>query len=362
MNDLHASALNKRRSDDSLRQLSLTGNLIDLCSNDYLGFARSQELKQQALNAFEKVQGQLNGSGGSRLLSGNSALAEELEAFVAAYHGAEAGLIFNSGYDANLGLLSCIASKDDTIIYDERSHASIHDGVRLSRASTFMFRHNDTEHLAERLKQAKGQAFVVVESVYSMDGDLAPLKEIARMCEKHGALLIVDEAHATGVFGNGGRGLVSQAGLGEQVFARMHTFGKALGCHGAIVLGSNTLRDYLVNFARSFIYTTALPPHSLVSIRCAYDMLSISNDKILKINKLISLFKGTSPIQSLLVPGNENAKRAAKALQEAGYDVRAVLSPTVPKGSERLRVCLHAYNTEEEVKGFLTALNSGFRN
>ena len=192
---------------------------------------------------------------------------------LADFHKAESGLIFNSGYDANLGLFSCIAKKEDTLICDELIHASIIDGCRLSYANRFRFAHNDVEDLEDKLRRSKGNIFVAVESVYSMDGDMAPLKEIAAVCKKYNASLIVDEAHATGLFGDQGRGLVSQHGLEQEVFARVHTFGKALGCHGAVILGSETLRNYLVNFARSFIFTTALPVHSLIAVKCAYEML-----------------------------------------------------------------------------------------
>ena len=213
---------------------------------------------------------------------------------------------------------------------------------------------------------------MVVESVYSMDGDVAPLKEMADICALNNANLIVDEAHATGVYNNG---LVQQLHLEENVFARVHTFGKALGCHGAIVAGSKTLRDYLVNYARSFIYTTALPMHSIVSIECAYKLLEKSGNVVKKLHDVIEYFRqkaynqkstkgkwidSHSAIQSLLVTGNESVKKLARAIQEHDMDVRPIMSPTVPRGKERVRICLHAYNTQSEIDKLLEIINGQF--
>ena len=368
--------LEERKEQGLLRKLSAENDLIDFSSNDYLGFARSQELKDSVAAELATLDlSQVNGSSGSRLLTGNSVYAEELERFIAHNHHAEAGLIFNSGYTANTGLLAAVARKGDIILYDELSHASIYDGVRLSKAESFPFRHNDMAHLADRLRFFRSsnvsgqQLFVVVESVYSMDGDFAPLLEIAGLCQASKANLIIDEAHATGIFGKRGEGKIVELGLERQVFARIHTFGKALGCHGAIVLGSTSLRDFLINFSRPFIYTTALPQHSLAAIKCAYKLLDISTNKILKINDLIKLFilkletdtisgllKSYSPIQSLVISGNEEVKEIASLIQQDGFDVRPILSPTVPKGKERIRICLHSFNTEEEISSLLVSI------
>jgi 8-amino-7-oxononanoate synthase len=353
-----SGALKKRAEQDLLRKLSLVSKRIDFTSNDYLGFAMSpvlyQSIEDKILNSAKRV-----GSGGSRLLSGNSQEAEAVETMLATFHNAEAALLFNSGYDANVGLFSSIAKKGDSIVYDELVHASIHDGIKLSKADAFPFRHNDLTHLEERLKIAIGNIFVAVESVYSMDGDCAPLKEMADLCNKYEANLIVDEAHATGVFDNG---LVQNLELENKAFARIHTFGKALGCHGAAVLGSNILKNYLLNYARSFIYTTALPLHSLVSIECAYHLLGESESIQNKLHENISYFRdkikdgqkyiwldSVSAIQSMIVPGNMEVKQVCKIIQDADMDVRPILSPTVPKGKERIRVCLHSYNTKEEI-------------
>ncbi len=353
-----SDSLQKREDQDLLRKLSLVNKRIDFTSNDYLGFAKSGELYRMIEEKMSKNKKYV-GSGGSRLLSGNSIEATELELLLAKFHNAPSALIFNSGYDANIGLLSPIAKKGDTLIYDELVHASIHDGIRLSKADSFSFRHNDLEHLEERLKKSSHNIFVIVESIYSMDGDSAPLREMADLCKKYKANLIVDEAHATGVFGNG---LVQQLKIEDVVFARVHTFGKALGCHGAVVLGSTVLKTYLINYARSFIYTTALPLHSLISIECAYLLLEKSENvqnalhenitsfrKKIKDSKKYHWLDSSSAIQSLVVQGNSEVRNFCEIIRAKDMDVRPILSPTVPKGKERIRVCLHSYNTKEEI-------------
>lgn len=370
-----SSSLRKREEQNALRKLLINNDLIDFCSNDYLGFAQNQQLfdlTEQEIAGFSKsgTFSQLSGSTGSRLLAGNSAYAEALEKTIASFHGIEAGLIYNSGYDANVGLFSALGQKNTTIIYDELIHASVHDGIRMSHATAFMFRHNDAAHLEERLNAAQGLIYVAVESIYSMDGDAAPLAEITALCKKYNANLIVDEAHATGITRNGGKGVVQQLQLEKFVFARIHTFGKALGCHGAIVLGNNTLRNYLINFSRSFIYTTALPVKSLVAVNQAYRLLEKSNDSIELLHKNISYFKSLlsekvkdrlieseSAIQCIVAGGNENTKNVAAALQQSGFDVRPILSPTVPKGKERLRICIHTFNTAAEINGLCNSIN-----
>ena len=371
-----------REESGLLRKLVPENDLIDFSSNDYLGFARSEELENGIDAELQKINSKLQtGSTGSRLLTGNTKYAEALEKFIADFHKAEAGLIFNSGYDANLGLISSVAQKGDVILYDELSHASVYDGVRLSKAASFPFGHNDVGHLEERLKyhrnnhHGNSNCFVIVESVYSMDGDFSPLKKISELCKEYKANLIVDEAHATGIFGPKGEGRVVELGLERRVFARVHTFGKALGCHGAIVLGGEELRNYLINFARPFIYTTALPIYSLVAIRSAYVLLKNMLNNYIKTSELISLLKlkvktinisglieSSSPIQAIVFEGNETVKKMASLIQKDGFDVRPILSPTVPKGKERIRICLHAFNTEDEITGLVSSLekNSKF--
>jgi 8-amino-7-oxononanoate synthase len=349
--------LQSRQQAGSYRQLKQPTDLIDFCSNDYLGFARSAELHELVNAEIDSHKTFLNGSTGSRLLAGNTGYAEDLETDIAYYHNAEAGLLFNSGYDANLGLLSSLPQRGDTVIHDELAHASIIDGIRLSHAKRLSFKHNDLDSLEQRLKAVQGNCYIVVESVYSMDGDLAPLTELAQLVEQYNASLIVDEAHALGVFG---KGIVNELNLHDKVLARVITYGKALGCHGAIVLGNLDLRNYLINFARSFIYTTAAPFHQLVTIKMAYQMLSQSQLLVNALRSNIELYnsmmhevssssKSKSAIQTIITGGNEVTKNLAANLQESGFDVRAILSPTVPEGSERLRICLHAYNSQEEI-------------
>ncbi|HEY5371538.1 MAG TPA: pyridoxal phosphate-dependent aminotransferase family protein [Hanamia sp.] len=329
---------------------------IDFCSNDYLGIVKNKLIEK------ETGQNLSHGSTGSRLLSGNYELIEETEKSIANFHDADAGLIFNSGYDANTGLLSCVPQKNDVIIYDQLSHASLRDGVRLSFATAFSFLHNDLDDLRKKLSSvAKNvQKFVVTESIFSMDGDFAPLLEIGALCEKYNAALIVDEAHATGVIGEKGEGLVKKLSLQKKCFARIHTFGKACGAHGAIVLGSEKLKKYLINFSRQFIYSTALPPASIAAIAASYKLFSRMTEERNHINQLINTFKNSNikfkilpsetPIQIVIIPGNEEVRKTAEMLQENNFDIRPILYPTVPKGQERLRIVMHAFNSEEEVK------------
>lgn len=355
------TTLEQRKAQSLFRSLRTKENLVDFCSNDYLGFSKRILLNSE-INDFP------SGATGSRLLAGNTQFIEDLEQEIADFHGAEAGLIFNSGYDANVGLLACIPQKNDILLTDELIHASMIDGARLSYATRYKFRHNDIEDLEKKLQiennaqHTTPNSFVALESVYSMDGDKAHLLEISNLCEKYGANLIVDEAHATGVFGKNGKGLVNELGLEKKVFARVVTFGKALGCHGAIVLGSNGLRDYLINFARSFIYTTAAPQHTHESVRQAYQLLTSPDFSNERLHQLIRFFKkqalqisglelieSSSAIQCIIISGNERCRLVASELQKNGLDIRPIVSPTVPKGKERLRICLHAFNTEEEI-------------
>ena len=358
--------LKERTDNGSLRTLSVNDTLVDFCSNDYLGIARSSEFRSMLAEDSKRYADRSIGSTGSRLISGNDQFTEELENEIAAFHYSESALIFNSGYDANVGLFSCIASRGDTIVLDELIHASIIDGARLSNAHRYTFKHNDLQSLEDKLKIAKGKIFIGAESIYSMDGDMAPLTEIIALAERYSAAVIVDEAHAIGIFGSKGRGVVEQTGLCNKIFARVVTFGKALGCHGAAVLGRSSLRCYLINFARPFIYTTAASFYTHLSVQTAYKFLVASD--ISGIHNKIKLFKtqvarfnsqiipSDSPIQSLLIAGNAQAKELASALQHEQFDVRAILHPTVPLGKERLRICLHAFNTDEEISNLVKTI------
>jgi 8-amino-7-oxononanoate synthase len=357
------SKLQERIVAGNLRTLKTERAQVDFFSNDYLGLATNNLLQTDNKNSGS------TGSTGSRLLSGNSIEAEQLEEKIAHFHNAEAALLFNSGYDANTGLLSAIANKHTTILYDELCHASIIDGIKLSQSPRqYKFKHNDITELSKKLEQFsyQGPTIIVLESVYSMDGDVAPLKEIIVIAEQHNASVIVDEAHATGIFG---KGIVSQLNLEDKIFARVHTFGKALGCHGAAVVGSNKLKQFLINFARPFIYTTALPAHSIEAAGKAYDYLSQPDFSNKELHDLIAYFRektnrntnwkdSTSPIQALILGNNEKAKAAAEALQKAGLQVNPILHPTVPQGAERLRICLHSFNTKEQVDILFHTLNT----
>lgn len=343
--------LNDREANNALRKLSLPNdNLIDFCSNDYLGFAK---------NAFH--QSSNNGSGGSRLLSGNTHSHEKAETYIAKFHGFDSALLFNSGYTANLGLISTIINRHDVILYDELSHASIRDGIQITNAKSFSFTHNNTCELEKKLKQHSQQTcWVITESVFSMDGDQAPLTEIAALCEQYNALLIVDEAHAVGVIGDKGIGLVGKLNLQDKVTASVVTFGKALGCHGAAVLCSELLKNYLINFCRAFIYTTAMPSGQAQHIHENYKLLEtvqaqtvlqrnilLFQDKVMHVNGYI---KSNSAIQSIIISGNNRVKQLAEELTKHNFDVKPILSPTVPLGKERIRICLHAFNTELQIE------------
>jgi len=355
-------ALVKRHQSSALRELSTIEGAIDLCSNDYLGLSRL--LHAQRVEHSERI-----GSTGSRLVSGNTSAHEQLESYLSAFHQSEAALLFGSGYEANLGLLSILGGRHDTIIYDELSHASMRDGVSMSVARSYSFRHNDLHDLRAKVQAARGEVYIVVESLYSMDGDRAPLGEISSLCQDVGAFLIVDEAHATGVYGEEGQGIVQASGLQGNVFARVHTFGKALGYKGACIVGSKRLREALINFSRPFIYSTAPDLCSLELTRTAYEILRHAHDERAALNDRIQFFgklrsrvarlawlPSESAIQGIIIPGNESVVAAEKLLGEAGYAVRAIRSPTVPEGSERLRVCLHSYNTRDELEGFYETL------
>ncbi|QQL50403.1 aminotransferase class I/II-fold pyridoxal phosphate-dependent enzyme [Mucilaginibacter ginkgonis] len=358
--DNHLTAkLNERQTEGNLRKLRLPKeDLIDFASNDYLGFARSANLRELIDAELKKYPSTGSGSTGSRLLTGNSEYAEEIEQWIATYHGHEAALLFNSGYDANVGLFSSIARRGDTVITDELIHASIIDGIRLSNANRYTFDHNNLQSLEDKLQRAKGNIYVVVESVYSMDGDSPDISAVVALCQQYNANLIVDEAHAIGVFG---KGMVSNLDLQNQVFATIVTYGKAMGVHGAAIVGSQLLRDYLINFARSFIYTTAGPLHQLVSIRMAYELLDSAGEVQNQLHQNIKTFnarftddqlvaRSQSAIHCIKAGSNEEAKRLSKKLENAGIDVRPILSPTVAAGTERLRICLHAYNTADEIQ------------
>ncbi|CAG8531127.1 11825_t:CDS:2 [Acaulospora colombiana] len=381
------AALDKRVKRNLLRSFVVNPpGSVDFSSNDFLGLSRNSILQKNYLDALSNFPHSPLGSTGSRLLDGNSSYAESLDTFLAQFHNSESALTFTSGFDANVGFFSCVPQPGDAIILDELIHASVHDGVKSSRATIkTTFKHNDIESLKKTLIKVVGKIgsekniFVAVESLYSMDGDFAPIKEIIELLKPYNAYLSVDEvnpAHATGVYGNQGRGIVSELGLEKQVFARLHTFGKALACNGAAILGPKVLRSYLINYARPLIFSTFLSHSNLLAIRCSYEVMSgeIGDQLRKNLAKLIRKFRSSiklpadvllpseSAIQGIVVSGNENAVRLSRIIQKAGYNVKPIRSPTVPVGKERIRICLHADNSEEEIEGLVNIIENYFRN
>jgi 8-amino-7-oxononanoate synthase len=385
-----AAQLEKRRKISKLRTLkpSPPGS-VDFSSNDFLSLATNTQFRNdflQALNAHDFG----IGSTGSRLLDGNSPFAEKLEHDIAQHHGAQTALLTNSGWDANVSIFTCLPQPGDIVVYDELIHASVHDGMRASRAEKLvMFKHNDVEHLKQILealtaKNMSKNIFVAVESVYSMEGDLAPLEEICDALDasvsEGRAHLIVDEAHSTGIYGPNGAGVVSQLGLQKRVSVRLHTFGKALACNGAAILCSPVIRQYMINYARPLIFTTFMSYPSLVAIRTAYDWM-IRGQTVLLASQLKDLIEylwmrlqqvqeqaQSMPDTSMLVLPSSCPESPIFALfstvprelasycQAAGFVVRPVVPPTVPNNTERVRVCLHSGNTKEQIDAFIHCL------
>ena len=369
--------LAQREGANALRSLIDNGHLIDFSSNDYLGFARDASLNERTSEILADKRKIRNGATGSRLLTGNHSYYTALEAKLAAFHQTEAALVFNSGYDANVGFFSAVPQRGDIVLYDEYIHASIRDGINLGNAKGFKFKHNSLTDLERRCKVERSQStsnaeiYIVTESVFSMDGDYPDLKGMAEMNEKYNCFFVVDEAHALGVFGKKGAGLIQQMGLEEAVFARIVTFGKAIGVHGAAILGSGSLKAYLVNFARSFIYTTGLPPHAIALISAVYGKLEEDNQtKKAQLHENINYFEqqveslnlkslfiqSVSAIHCCVFSGNDRVRSMAERFQNEGFDIRPILSPTVPKGEERLRICIHSFNTKKEIRKVLQLL------
>ena len=314
------------------------------------------------------------GATGSRLISGNHAALEALESRLAEFYRAEAALVFSSGYAANLGLLASLGGLVNVLFCDRLLHASAIDGCRLSGAKRAIFAHNDMRELKVGLYRLKAgeAAAVVVESLYSMEGDFAPLEEIVALADACGAGVVVDEAHANGLMGPDGRGAAVAAGLEGRVLARVVTFGKALGLSGGAVLCSAALRDYLVNFARPFVFSTGPPPLWALWVQAAYDLLPELEDLRERLRANVAYFRNRTAesswnwlpseswIQCLMVPGAAEVRRVGEALQERGLAALPIRAPTVPEGRERIRVCLHAHNTPEEIDLLFTAVSEAF--
>jgi 8-amino-7-oxononanoate synthase len=349
--------------------VEITG--VNLCSNDYLGLADNSALKQTAIEAMANAT--RVGGTGSRLLSGHAVVWNELEEEFATFAGSEAALYFGSGYAANIGLLTSLANKNDVIFSDSLNHASIIDGIRLSGARKVIYPHRDLNALESSLKEyqsARGRKLIVTETVFSMDGDVAPVDAIVALAQKYGASVIIDEAHATAVHGPGGRGISAQLLADGRVLAAMHTCGKALASAGAFVCGSTVLREHLINHARTFIFSTAMPPYMAEQIRAALrlaatmdaeraELLSTSQHfaKSLQQDGWETLGTATQIVPAVIGP-NDAVVAAAEFLQRAGFAVRAIRPPTVPPGTARLRFSVTHKISATELERLAAALST----
>jgi len=364
--------LDKRHTENAYRSLGTPTGMVDFSSNDYLGIAQNVAVFSKTFQLLLNQNIAQNGATGSRLISGNHVLYGMLEELLMTFHDSESALVFNSGYDANLGFFSAVPQRGDFIFYDEFIHASIRDGISLSLAKSFKFSHNDIDVLKEKIQQisktrekaANSEIYIVTESVFSMDGDSPDLKSLVAFCNKNGYRLVVDEAHAVGMYGKNGEGLLQEMKLHHQVFARIVTFGKALGAHGAAILGNDILKQYLVNFARSLIYSTGMPPHGVATIISAYGYLKeegkaeqnqlsenifFFKERLQKLKLADYFTTGNSPIQSCIIGNTAKTKQVSQKLHDKGFNVKAIVAPTVPQGQERLRFCIHNYNSREEI-------------
>jgi 8-amino-7-oxononanoate synthase len=367
MRERMAAKLLALRDADQFRDLAAPAG-IPLSSNDYLGLAthpRLREAIERAVKNDDRV-----ASTGSRLLTGNHERWEHLESEFAAFMDVEAALYFPSGYAANTGLLSSILKPEDTVFSDDANHASLIDGIRLTHAKRVIFPHGDLTYLEDALRAETGggEKVIVVESIFSMEGDRAPLAQLIALCERFQAFLVVDEAHATGVEGNAGRGLIHEAGRTGRVLATIHTCGKAMASMGAFVAGSSVLKDFMINHARPFIFSTALPPYCAAHVSEALALAREANAERAHLRKLsdylrermraadLDVGRSDSQIIPLILGSNEKALRAAARLSAAGFAVRAIRPPTVPAGSARLRFSLNAGLSIEDLDKLLKAL------
>ncbi len=366
---------------NGLRRVLREPHGVDLSSNDYLCLSQHTHLKQAMISAVEK---EGCGSTASRLLRGERECFAEIEKRFAGFKETESALFFCSGYAANTGLLTAFLEEGDTVFTDELNHASLIDGIRLSKAKRVIFPHNDFGALNNLIKTTacEGQRFLVTESLFSMDGDVAPLDKYAKLCRKTNTALIVDEAHAVGIYGEKGSGFIEKFGIGEDVFLSMNTCGKALGVSGAFVCGDDWAIDYLIQRARSFIFSTAAPPAVCAAIGAALDLIEEEperRERLLSLSKFLGECLHENRIgvpdfsfqlpdskwenpQSQIIPiiigDSERAVAVASHLQREGFDVRAVRPPTVPKGTARLRVSLNVGVDENMLSEFVTRLKT----
>ena len=372
--------LNERKQQGLLRSLTVVSSrdkgricidekeYIDLSSNDYLGLSQHPEIIKKAREAA------LLGSGtaASRLMTGSTFLHNELEERIAEFKGKPSALIFNSGYQANVGIISALLGKGDVVFSDRLNHASIVDGIRLSSAKLFRFKHNNATHLKELLERERhnySNAFIITETVFSMDGDISPLKDIVRLKEKYDCMVMVDEAHATGIFGQNGSGIAQKEGVTDKIDIIMGTFSKALGSFGAYAAMSKELKIYLINTCRSFIYSTALPPAVIAANIAAIDVVKnepyrgealLANADHLRKRLTEEGFnvKGNSQIIPVMIGSNEDAVSICELLKRKGYWTLAVRPPTVPKGEARLRLSVCFHHDKKVIDRFIEDIGS----
>lgn len=373
MSDQHERALEALARRGRLRTLAPARGL-DFASNDYLGLANSQALRDAIADALAR--GVAIGAGGSRLLRGNGPEHEALESEAAAFFGAESALFFGGGFIANSAIFATLPQRGDLIVYDELIHASVHDGLKLSKAEARAFAHNDASACEDAIKAWRaqggtGRAWIAVETLYSMDGDRAPLAELEEVAARHESMLVLDEAHATGVFGPQGRGLGAHL-EGRNNVVSLHTCGKALGVSGALVLGPARLRDFLVNRARAFIYATAPSPLIAATVRAALKLSARDGEpraalqaRITSLAPLLTSKLGIAPsgsqIQPIVVGRDADAITLAQAMQAHGFDIRAIRPPTVPEGTARLRLTLTLNTSEADVTALIDTLATARR-
>ncbi|HSR95146.1 MAG TPA: 8-amino-7-oxononanoate synthase [Solirubrobacterales bacterium] len=364
LEELRKSGLHRRLrlvgSEQGPRVLLDGRQVLLLCSNNYLGLADHPKVREAAAEAALRWGA---GAGGSRLISGNMEPHRALEERLAAFKGYESALLFGSGYLANIGTISALAGSGEVVFSDELNHASIVDGCRLARAETFVYRHGDVEHLAWGLREAEGRgALIVTDGVFSMDGDVAPLEELLGIAHREGCRLMVDEAHATGAIGPGGRGSVAAAGLSGEVDLVVGTLGKALGSYGAYVCAGAELREYLLNTARPFIFSTALPPPVLAAAQAALELLEAEPELVRQLNANAAALRSGLAAEGLAVDGSESqivplevgdatrTMELCERLLEHGVFAQGIRPPTVPAGSSRLRFSVMATHGEAELR------------
>ncbi|NMM50207.1 aminotransferase class I/II-fold pyridoxal phosphate-dependent enzyme [Marinigracilibium pacificum] len=362
------SQLRLRKTNGTFRQPIGSGSGIDFLSNDYLGISRSHELKEIVEEELSSLPFR-GGTAGSRLLGGDNEYIRVTEDYLAKFYNGDAALVFSSGYQANMAVLSSVPQRGDTVFYDELSHACMKDGIRLSFAKSYSFKHNDLDDLEKKVERfGKGRIFFVVESVYSMDGDFVDLNSLVKLSEKYDAGIILDEAHTTAWYGDHGKGLAVDESVDNKILARIYTYGKGPGVHGAVVVGTELLKSFIINNSRPFIYTTAPPDHHVVLMKSSTKLFSgdfgdnqrliLKNNikcfgevssQLPSKNDLFNVSATNTPIQSIIIPGNEEVSKVAGYLRQEGFEVRPVRSPTVKVGQERIRVCLHSSNTSAEI-------------